>query len=133
MEEIKVNNNESNAQAQFEAVSQMPTAEVYKFGAKNHDMPALEEVTLKDGTKGEILWLPKGVSNHPEVRFAWLSPRSRELQRTATGVLPTDEFAQKTVLTVQRNIATGSYGATITLQGMVKGATAVAAAEAAWL
>lgn len=130
MEEIKANN--SNA-PQFEQVSRMSTAEVYRFGAQHHDMPAIESIKLKDGTTGEVLWLPKGISEHPEVRFAWLSPRSRELQRTPSGVLPTDQFAQETVLTVQRNVETGQYGATITLQGMVKGATAVAAAEAAWL
>lgn len=129
MEEINI----KKEQPKFEAVMQMPTGDVYKFGAQHDDMPALEVVDLKDGTKGEIMWLPKGVSNHPEVRFAWLSPRSRELQRTASGVKPTDEFAQRTVLTIQKNLETGSYGATITLVGMQRSATAVAAAKSDWL
>lgn len=132
MEKIEINN-QSNAQLQFEAVAQYPIAEVYKRGKALHSMPAIETVDLKDGTKGEIMWLPEGFDKeHPTVRFAWLSPRSRELQRTPTGVLPTDEFAKQTVLTIQRNLSNGSYGATVTLVGMQRGATAVAAAESAW-
>lgn len=132
MEEININK-ETKQQPMFEAVAQWPIAEVYKRGKALKSMPALETVQLKDGSSGEVLWLPEGFSKeHPTVRFAWLSPRSRELQRTADGVLPTDEFAQKTVLTIQRNTETGAYGATVTLVGMQRGATAVAAAEAAW-
>ena len=125
--------NNSNKQQMFEAVAQMPIADVYRRGKALGSMPALETVQLKDGSNGEVLWLPKGFdAEHPTVRFAWLSPRSRELQRTATGVLPTDEFAQKTVLTIQRNTETGQFGATVTLQGMVQGATAVVASADAW-
>lgn len=130
MEKIEINN---NATPEFEAVATFKTADVYKRGAQLHSMPAIETVDLKDGTKGEVMWLPEGFDpKHPTVRFAWLSPRSRELQRTASGVKPTDEFAQRTVLTIQKNLANNSYGATITLEGMQKGATAVAAAEADW-
>ena len=131
MEEIAIKKEQQ--QPRFESVAQMSTVDVYKFGAQHDDMPAIESVDLKDGTKGEIMWLPKGVTSHPEVRFAWLSPRSRELQRTATGVKPTDEFAKQTVLTIQKNLETGSYGATITLVGMQRSASAVAAAKSDWL
>lgn len=128
-EEMKVKSNEP----QFEAVAQFKIAEVYRRGKALNSMPAIEEVNLKDGTKGQILWLPEGFSKeYPTVRFAWLSPRAKELQRTPTGVLPTDEFAQRTVLTIQKNLENNTYGATVTLEGMQRGATAVAASVDAW-
>ena len=109
---------------EFKVVLQMPLKDVYYRGRDLHSMPALEVV--KDG---EVLWLPEGFApEYPTVRYAWLSPRSRELQRTPTGVLPTDEFVNRTVLTIKKNLRNGLYVATITLADIQQTARTVAAA-----
>ena len=112
---------------------QMPTKDVYLRGKALKSMPAIEEIKLKDGKDAMILWLPVGFDpKYPTVRFAWLSPRSQELQRTPTGVLPDDEFVNRTVLSIQKNLNTGSYGATITFVELQRTDRAVAADISAW-
>lgn len=118
---------------QFKVVMQMPTRDVYLRGVALNSMPALEKKKLKDGSDGVIMWLPEGFEpKYPTVRFAWLSPLSQELQRTSTGVRPTDEFVNRTVLSIQKNLINGSYGATITVVSIQRTSCAVAADIAAW-
>ena len=122
-----------DSEPQFEVVMQMPTKDVYLRGKTLNSMPAIEKVKLRNGADGEIMWLPEGFEpKYPTVRFAWLSPRSQELQRTPTGVLPDDEFVNWTVLSIQKNLRNGSYGATITVIDIRRTDRAVAADISAW-
>ena len=117
---------------QFEVVMRMPTKDVYLRGVELNSMPALEKIH-RDGSDYVIMWLPEGFdSKYPTVRFAWLSPRSQKLQRTPTGVLPTDEFVIRTELSIQKNLNDGSYGATITVVSIQRTSRAVAADLSVW-
>ena len=117
---------------QFEVVMRMPTKDVYLRGVELNSMPALEKVH-RDGSDYVIMWLPEGFdSKYPTVRFAWLSPRSQRLQHTPTGVLPTDEFVNRTELSIQKNLNDGSYGATITVVSIQRTSRAVAADLSVW-
>lgn len=115
---------------EFQALSTMKTLDVFKRGFELKSMPCIEKRELPNhGGTAEVLWLPTGFSKeYPQVRFAWLSPRASELQRNEN-IKPTDEFVTRTILTIQKNLDNNSIGATITLEGMQKGATMAATAS----
>lgn len=115
-------------QPTFTALATFKMKDVFKRGFELKSMPSIERKTLNNGETAECLWLPEGFSKeYPQLRFAWLSPRSSELQRSEH-IQPKDEFATRTVLTIQRNEDNGSIGATVTLEGMQKGETMAATA-----
>lgn len=118
-------------QPTFTALATFKMKDVFKRGFELKSMPSIENRTLNNGEHAECLWLPEGFSKeYPQVRFAWMSPRSSECQRSEH-IKPTDEFITRTILTIQRNDATGTIGATVTLEGMQKGATMAATADLA--
>ena len=126
-EKIELNNEEKTTE--FQALSTMKMLDVFKRGRDLKSMPSIEKRELKDGSHAECLWLPDGFSKeYPQVRFAWLSPRSSELQRNEN-IKPTDEFVTRTILTIQKNLDNGSIGATVTLEGMQRGETMTATAS----
>ena len=159
--EIKGQEQTKNALGDYKEILSMPTSAVYKYGAKIDSMPAIDESHKNDEKNPYVLMsLPKGVFNKaieegvkegfiskedakafedaPKKglfgNFAILTTRANELQRTAEGVVSTDEFPQKTNVVLLRHKDTGRFIVSCRLHGFqFNFAGAVAAQKESWL